>query len=129
MSGKQLARRWADKVWNQRDVAAISRLFAHDGVMHGLGPNGQDLIGPDRKCRPGRSLEEMTIELDRVRQKYCSKCGQPFDCCAGGCWCDNVHLSDTTRAILREQYSDCLCAPCLAAFNRSAKRIGEPRST
>lgn len=46
MSGKQLVRRWFDEVWNRRDASAISRLFAKDGVSHGLGPNGQDLIGP-----------------------------------------------------------------------------------
>jgi len=46
MSAKQLARRWFDDVWNRRDATAIDRLFATDGVAHGLGPNGQDLIGP-----------------------------------------------------------------------------------
>ena len=46
MSGKQLARRWFDEVWNQRDATVISRLFAKDGIAHGLGPNGEDLIGP-----------------------------------------------------------------------------------
>jgi steroid delta-isomerase-like uncharacterized protein len=46
MSGKQLARRWFDEVWNQREAAAISRLFATDGIAHGLGANGEDLIGP-----------------------------------------------------------------------------------
>ena len=46
MSAKQLARRWFDEVWNQRDAAAINRFFAKDGVAHGLGPNGEDLIGP-----------------------------------------------------------------------------------
>ena len=47
MSNKQLVRRWFDDVWNRRDVAAIARMFAKDGVAHGLGADGQDLIGPD----------------------------------------------------------------------------------
>jgi len=46
LSAKQLARRWFDEVWNQRDAGAISRFFAKDGVAHGLGANGEDLIGP-----------------------------------------------------------------------------------
>jgi hypothetical protein len=47
MSGKQIARRWFDEVWNQRDATAISRYFAKDGIAHGLGANGEDLIGPN----------------------------------------------------------------------------------
>ena len=47
MSGKQIARRWFDEVWNQRDASAISRYFAKDGIAHGLGANGEDLIGPN----------------------------------------------------------------------------------
>jgi steroid delta-isomerase-like uncharacterized protein len=47
MSHKQIARRWFEEVWNQRDAKAISRMFAKDGIAHGLGPDGRDLIGPD----------------------------------------------------------------------------------
>jgi steroid delta-isomerase-like uncharacterized protein len=47
MSGKHVARRWFDEVWNQRDSTAISRFFAKDGIAHGLSANGEDLIGPD----------------------------------------------------------------------------------
>ena len=47
MSNKQLVRRWFDDVWNRRDASAIGRMFAKDGVAHGLGADGQDLIGPD----------------------------------------------------------------------------------
>jgi steroid delta-isomerase-like uncharacterized protein len=46
MSGKQVAQRWFEEVWNQRDESAIRRLFAADGIAHGLGANGDDLIGP-----------------------------------------------------------------------------------
>jgi steroid delta-isomerase-like uncharacterized protein len=46
MSAKQVARRWFEEVWNQRDASAIGRLFAKDGIAHGLGADGQDLVGP-----------------------------------------------------------------------------------
>jgi steroid delta-isomerase-like uncharacterized protein len=46
MSGKDVMQRWFEEVWNQRDDSAISRLFAEDGIAHGLGANGEDLIGP-----------------------------------------------------------------------------------
>ena len=45
LSGKQLAQRWFDEVWNQRDASAIGRYFPKDGIAHGL-PPGPDLIGP-----------------------------------------------------------------------------------
>jgi steroid delta-isomerase-like uncharacterized protein len=47
MSNKALARRWFEEVWNQRDAQAIQRMFATDGIAHGLGAAGQDLIGPN----------------------------------------------------------------------------------
>ena len=46
MSAKHVAQRWFEEVWNQRDDSAISQLFAEDGIAHGLGANGEDLIGP-----------------------------------------------------------------------------------
>jgi len=45
LSGKQIARRWFEDVWNKRDANAISRFFPNDGIAHGL-PPGHDLIGP-----------------------------------------------------------------------------------
>jgi steroid delta-isomerase-like uncharacterized protein len=47
MSNKQLARRWFEEVWNQRDATAIPRMLSADCVVHGLGEQGEDLIGPD----------------------------------------------------------------------------------
>jgi steroid delta-isomerase-like uncharacterized protein len=47
VSNKQIARRWFEEVWNNRDAKAISRMFAKEGVAHGLGADGEDLIGPD----------------------------------------------------------------------------------
>src|SRR2546425_2578738 len=47
MSNKQLLRRWFEEVWNRRDATAIPRMFAKNGVAHGLGMNGEDLTGPE----------------------------------------------------------------------------------
>ena len=46
MSHKQIARRWFEEVWNQRDGSAIQRMFSKDGIAHGLGADSQDLVGP-----------------------------------------------------------------------------------
>jgi hypothetical protein len=55
-----------------------------------------------------------------VREKTCGACGEAFDCCAGDCWCDAVTLDAATRARLRAQYADCLCAACLRGFAAGA---------
>lgn len=47
MSNKQIARRWVEEVWNQRHSAAIERLLAKDAITHGLGMDGNDLVGPE----------------------------------------------------------------------------------
>ena len=47
MSNKQLARRWFEEVWNHRDAAAIQRMASADCVVHGLGDQGEDVIGLD----------------------------------------------------------------------------------
>ena len=47
MSNKQIARRWVEEVWNQRHSAAIERLLAKGAITHGLGIDGQDLVGPE----------------------------------------------------------------------------------
>jgi len=47
MSNKHLVRRWFEDVWNRRDASAIPLLLAADGVAHGLGANGEDLVGPE----------------------------------------------------------------------------------
>lgn len=46
MSNKQLLRKWFDEVWNKRDASAIPRMFAANGIAHGLGADGKDMIGP-----------------------------------------------------------------------------------
>ena len=42
-----IAHEWFEQVWNQGRVDAIDRLFAKDGVAHGLtDPDGNELRGP-----------------------------------------------------------------------------------
>jgi hypothetical protein len=57
-----------------------------------------------------------------VRQKCCPSCGTAFDCCAGGCWCDDVPLSGEMRTALRERFADCLCPAWL-------RTVGQSRAT
>lgn len=45
MSARQIARRWIEEVWNQRNSDAIPALFAPNAISHGL--SGQDFVGPD----------------------------------------------------------------------------------
>jgi iron complex transport system substrate-binding protein len=49
-----------------------------------------------------------------VRVKRCTSCGESFECCAGGCWCDAVPLTDDVRTSLQERFDDCLCPTCLS---------------
>jgi len=64
----------------------------------------------------GSGAEEMTPPFPPpvIRHKLCSACGEPFDCCAGGCWCDDVLLTAQVRVDLRDRYADCLCPKCLS---------------
>lgn len=44
---KSVVHRWFDEVWNEGQEGAIDRLFAADGVAHGLeDAQGRPLIGP-----------------------------------------------------------------------------------
>ena len=52
-------------------------------------------------------------QYQTVRHKPCAACGAQFECCAGGCWCDAVSLTEQTRAQLLAVYMDCLCPTCL----------------
>ena len=53
--------------------------------------------------------------MPEIRQKTCSRCGGPFDCCTSGCWCEDITLDPATRAAFREEFTDCLCPTCLKA--------------
>ena len=47
MSPEEVARAWFEDVWNKGDESAIDRLFAEDGVAHGLfDASGNELVGP-----------------------------------------------------------------------------------
>ena len=59
----------------------------------------------------------MTADGGAVQRKVCPSCGTAFDCVAGGCWCDDVPLIDSTRAALRAKYTDCLCPAYLRAVS------------
>ena len=48
--------------------------------------------------------------------KTCQRCGAAFSCGLSCCWCDEIALKDDVAARLREQFSDCLCRPCLLAM-------------
>jgi steroid delta-isomerase-like uncharacterized protein len=42
-----IAHEWFEQVWNKGDESAVDRLFAEDGIAHGLvGADGQELQGP-----------------------------------------------------------------------------------
>jgi len=45
MDKSTLLHRWFDEVWNNKDEAAIDRMFAGDGVGHGLG--AEPIVGPE----------------------------------------------------------------------------------
>ena len=46
----------------------------------------------------------------------CPRCGGGFECGvnAGHCACFGIRLTERLRAQLAEQYSGCLCLPCLS---------------
>jgi len=61
-------------------------------------------------------------------QKLCAKCGLPFECAAPersedapDCWCISEAAWQGNRAVVQEQYTDCLCKTCLslAFFSQS----------
>lgn len=41
-----LTYRWFEEVWNKGRAEAIGEMFAVDGIAHGLGEAGVDVIGP-----------------------------------------------------------------------------------
>src|SRR5262245_61836585 len=43
---KLLARKWFDEVWNQQQQDSIHKMFAADGLAHGLADDGGPLKGP-----------------------------------------------------------------------------------
>ena len=45
MPNAEFMHRWFEEVWNNQNEAAISEMFAEDGVGHGLGP--EPIVGPE----------------------------------------------------------------------------------
>jgi hypothetical protein len=62
-----------------------------------------------------------------VNELRCERCGAAFGCGAGtgSCWCNDVELSDATRAALALSYERCLCPACLAAA--AAGEVSRPQ--
>ncbi len=60
--------RWFEEVWNQGREEAIDEMFAVDGIAHGLGEAGVDVVGPAgykpffEKLRGAFPEFELTIE-------------------------------------------------------------------
>lgn len=58
--------------------------------------------------------------------KYCSACGNTFECKAGSitlCHCYGVPLDGAQRAHISEHYADCLCNVCLIAIKNQLIRM------
>ncbi|MBA2734985.1 MAG: cysteine-rich CWC family protein [Acidobacteria bacterium] len=57
----------------------------------------------------------------------CEACGELFVCgaTASSCWCQEIPLSDVTRAELRTRYQRCLCRACLENYAEGEKKNGE----
>ncbi len=56
----------------------------------------------------------------------CPRCGDAFACGAAGpgpCACCTIALSATLQAQLRQQYSGCLCLPCLQLLARAEQAV------
>jgi len=56
------------------------------------------------------------------KQKTCEACGAQFPCFSngGGCWCEELKVSQQTLADLRARHTDCLCPACLAKATKQA---------
>lgn len=75
---KALVRRWFDEVWNKGDASAIDRLFAANGIVHGLGAEMKGPAGfkpfhaayrdafPDVRLE----LEDLIAEDDKVAFRW-----------------------------------------------------------
>jgi steroid delta-isomerase-like uncharacterized protein len=78
---KTIARRWFEEVWNKGRSEAIDRMFAVDGVAHGLAADGSDLRGPEafksfqhayRTAFPDLKfkIEDLIAEDDKVANRW-----------------------------------------------------------
>lgn len=59
----------------------------------------------------------------------CPRCGGSFSCGAAGpapCPCGGLQLSATLQLRLRQQFSGCLCLPCLQALAAGEQAAAKP---
>ncbi|WP_090098607.1 cysteine-rich CWC family protein [Chitinophaga sp. CF118] len=55
----------------------------------------------------------------------CPRCKAAFECRVGSilqCQCQQVTLTEDERAYINETYSECLCASCLTAMQKSYRQ-------
>jgi hypothetical protein len=67
------------------------------------------------------------VEPPQPPASTCEACGESFSCGAAsptGCWCQEVTVAAEARDELRQQYSKCLCRPCLERAADSAAAPG-----
>jgi hypothetical protein len=67
-----------------------------------------------------KTVQQSTIQQfnNSTMTKTCPRCGKTFECVHSiDCWCVKVQLKDSTKAYLKENYSDCLCKECLEEIN------------
>jgi len=76
-------------------------------LAHLIHPGLFDWNGP---ANAFRQVPPPNSSPSETRTKTCPRCGQPFPCKAGGCWCDD--LPPLPRST--EPRTDCLCPNCLA---------------
>ena len=63
-------------------------------------------------------LESKKLTGHQPVKLTCPRCGKTFECVHSiDCWCVKVQLKDSTKAYLKEHYSDCLCKECLEKLN------------
>ena len=61
---KRVIHEWFEEVWNKGHEDAIGRLFASDGVAHGLeDPQGQPLVGPSGYAPFMRTYKEIFPDI------------------------------------------------------------------
>jgi membrane protease subunit (stomatin/prohibitin family) len=74
---------------------------------------------PELFCE-SQQFNNSTVQQSTIKQmtKTCPRCGKTFECVHSvDCWCVKVKLTDTTKAYLKANYSDCLCKECLEEIN------------
>jgi hypothetical protein len=67
--------------------------------------------------------------MEKLTKKYCPHCGTLFNCNASNindCFCSHILISKSSLQLIKANYTDCLCANCIASFsikNTKASKI------